>query len=385
MTIWTIARHELALRYRDKGSNIRNFIMPVLLIFLLGSSLSGMEVFQQTEREIKVVKVGVVQQDTGALKKAFEAWTKDERVMKYAAFKSYSDRKELDNELKDQRVDYGIIVPAAEVSSRLPLKLVTIRGNDSVANMTMETMFEYFVSEMGAVQTIASLQPHEKIEFKPTETVSAVNATNGVVVGTTAGRSVSAMQYYSVSILVMFLFYTGLSFGASMYKDRENRTLMRMVAAPTRPYEIALGKMLGHFIVGLVQAAVIVFVSRFVFGVEWHGGLGIITAVAALIIFCSLCIGLLAVGWFKNQETMFSFMQTLIISMVAVSGGYVVIPSIQESIGIYTIPYWGMQSLLDMMMGKGSVQVFASVLKLSFITGIIAVISFLLHRKAVIR
>ncbi|WP_028545736.1 ABC transporter permease [Paenibacillus taiwanensis] len=385
MTIWTIARHELALRYRDKGSIVRNFLMPLLLIFILGSSLSGMDAFQQTERESRVVKVGVVQQDTGALNTAFDAWKKNEQVSKYAGFKRYVDRKELETELRDQRIDYGIIVPAREVTAQVPLKLVTIRGNDTIVNMTMDTLFDYFVSEIGTAQTAASLQPHKKIAYGSTKAVSAPNDTGGVVVGTTASRSVSAMQYYSVSILVMFLMYSGMSFGASMYKDKENRTLMRVMAAPIRPYQIALGKMLGHFIVGLAQSAVIVIVSRFVFRVEWHGGWGIISAVTVLLVFCSLCIGLLAVGWFKNQQTMFAFMQTLIISMVAVSGGYALIPSIQESLGVFTIPYWGMQSLLDMMMGKSAAQIYASVLKLSCMTGVIAVISFFLHRKAVVR
>lgn len=112
---------------------------------------------------------------------------------------------------------------------------------------------------------------------------------------TTAARTVSAFDYYSVAMAVMFATML-VAFGSKLFvEERENRTLARLLVSPTRGGTIVAGKAVGVFVVGLMQFAVIYLFTHLVYRVDWGPsalGLAIMAlvtvfAVTGLTIFCS--------------------------------------------------------------------------------------------------
>lgn len=101
---------------------------------------------------------------------------------------------------------------------------------------------------------------------------SADDALDGVKVTDTVATSVSdlgAIDYYSLSMTAMFLMF-GSMFGAfSTIQERREQTMARMLASPTARGSIVGGKMLGVFVMGMAQFAVLYAFTRFVLKVQW--------------------------------------------------------------------------------------------------------------------
>ena len=72
MSLWTIAKYEIIRKLRIRYVLLIQSLMPLLLIFILGSALSG--AFKVEDKAIKSVKVDIVQSDTGALSEGFHSF-----------------------------------------------------------------------------------------------------------------------------------------------------------------------------------------------------------------------------------------------------------------------------------------------------------------------
>ena len=87
-------------------------------------------------------------------------------------------------------------------------------------------------------------------------------------------------SYYSVSLSVLFLFFT-VQFGVlSMMEEREVGTLSRILVSPIRPATIVLGKMASALVIGLTTMIVLVVATTLIVGAEWGDPI----AVAVLIL-----------------------------------------------------------------------------------------------------
>lgn len=86
-----------------------------------------------------------------------------------------------------------------------------------------------------------------------------------------AGKDPVPVGFYQSlpGILVMFLLINLLSFGAiSLSIERKEGVIKRLAAYPIRRQELVLGKILGRFLVGVVQIVVILGAGQFLFGVN---------------------------------------------------------------------------------------------------------------------
>src|SRR5208337_3965656 len=74
-------------------------------------------------------------------------------------------------------------------------------------------------------------------------------------------------------------------------RERERGTYENLLAMPTRPVEIMLGKILPNIVVGLIQSAIILVAARWIFGVPMIGSLPLLFAVLTLFIAVNLAAG----------------------------------------------------------------------------------------------
>lgn len=376
-----ICWYELKLIFSKKSIYIELFIVPLTLIFVLGSSLSGYGGFQQEERPLKIANAGYIMQDSDRMKESFEQWSTDEQVLKYVQFTLYTNEEELRQDLRNQIVDYGVIVPAVDTASSAPQQIRTIRGSNATMNITMEMVLESYTSSLAVMQVAAATGITDPQQLTAAH---ASQQKSPVEVGSTNYNMLSAIQYYTVAIMIMFLMYSGLSLVSSIHMERENHTLSRIMAAPARTSQLIFGKFLSNFMIRMLQAVVICAVSGLLFGVDWSDTWLIALLVTSLVTISSLFIGIVASGLFKTTKARRGFIQGLVIGMVALSGGFAVIPDIINSVGIYTLPYWGMQAIMRSLMQASTSEIQAALLNLTLITGALGIAS-VIFRKAVVR
>jgi ABC-2 type transport system permease protein len=102
-------------------------------------------------------------------------------------------------------------------------------------------------------------------------------------------------------------------------RERERGTYENLLAMPTRPTEIMIGKIVPNIFVGAFQSALILFVAKFVFHVPMIGSFGLLAATATVYITALLAVGYTISTIARNQMqamqmTFFFFLPSIMLS-----------------------------------------------------------------------
>ncbi len=77
----------------------------------------------------------------------------------------------------------------------------------------------------------------------------------------------------------------------ALTRERERGTYENLLAMPTRPLEIMIGKIAPNILVGFVQAALVLVAARLIFGVPMIGSLTLLSGVLVIFIAANLAVG----------------------------------------------------------------------------------------------
>ena len=107
--------------------------------------------------------------------------------------------------------------------------------------------------------------------------------------------------------------------GLAITRERERGTMENLLAMPTRPSEVLIGKILPYILVGYIQVAVILIASRFLFDVPMQGSIPLLLLCALVFIAANLALGITFSTIAKNQlqamqMTFFVFLPSILLS-----------------------------------------------------------------------
>jgi len=201
---------------------------------------------------------------------------------------------------------------------------------------------------------------------------------------TTDFNNFSAVQYYSVAYLIMFLLYSGMSAALGLTDERQKGTLLRLYSMPISLNVLLFGKLLGSALFACLQAAVIVGFTKAVYGVDWGGSYGAIAIVCALVAAAAIGFAILVASFTRSRRAIESIFSLVITSMTFLSGGMIADlgPGMRE-IGKFTINHWANEALRRLMAGGTLGEGWQDALILGTITVIIMAAAMLRFRKAV--
>jgi len=105
----------------------------------------------------------------------------------------------------------------------------------------------------------------------------------------------------------------------ALTRERERGTYENLLAMPTRPVEIMIGKVTPNIFVGAFQGALIITVAKFVFGVPIIGSLWLLAAAGTIYVTALLAVGYTISTIAENQMqamqmTFFFFMPSIMLS-----------------------------------------------------------------------
>ncbi|MBS0365520.1 MAG: ABC transporter permease [Proteobacteria bacterium] len=89
--------------------------------------------------------------------------------------------------------------------------------------------------------------------------------------------------------------------GLAITRERERGTMENLLATPVLPIEVTTGKIIPYVAIGLFQATIIVFASRYLFGVPIAGSLVLLYGAALLFIAATLAVGIMLSSIAQNQ------------------------------------------------------------------------------------
>jgi ABC-2 type transport system permease protein len=103
-------------------------------------------------------------------------------------------------------------------------------------------------------------------------------------------------------------------------RERERGTYENLLAMPTTPVEIMLGKILPNVVIGLVQSTIILLASRYVFDVPMFGSIPVLYGIVTLFIAVNLAVGYTFSTFAENQLQAMQMMVFFLLPSILMSG-----------------------------------------------------------------
>jgi len=119
---------------------------------------------------------------------------------------------------------------------------------------------------------------------------------------------------------VITMIIAALLTSLTIAREWENGTMEQLLSTPVRPIEMALGKLSAHFLLGLVDMLIALFVGVVIFGVPLKGSWVLLLFSACVFLYGALAWGLYISAMFRNQlaayqmGTLTSFLPAFLLS-----------------------------------------------------------------------
>jgi ABC-2 type transport system permease protein len=308
--IRVIAWNELHRRLRDRSVLIGCLAAPLLMAAVLGLSFAG-------GANVAPVHIGVA----GASPQTLTAALAASQLPKNVTVTTLPSQQSVKDAVASGTLDGGVAVLPSQL--RLHTLLVPIvdpgathtPGFDVVTKGTSPLGEEYAESVAAGMASVmyAGRVPHTEATEAAEPAAVSINSEN---VG--HGGKVN-LNFFAPNIAVVFLFIgSGLGM-RSLLMERSAGTLARITAAPVRPTQIVLGKLLAIFITGMATIFVIWAVTTYGFGADWGNLLGVLLmAIGATAAMCG--IGVFLTSLAKTEQQAFGI--TLLVGLfLALVGG----------------------------------------------------------------
>ncbi|QOS81378.1 ABC transporter permease [Paenibacillus sp. JNUCC31] len=389
MKVWHICIFELRRILKIRSVLLNLFILPLLLIFILGTALSStMDTGKGAIPDS--VRVGILQAESssGWVSKALKSFVASPAIASMMNVQSMSSEEEAVYALRRGELDFAVIVPAdleEQIMKGKEAKLQWILGKDGTLNVVGQTLFARFTDELNRQVAGAKVLGPEAMAVMGVK--SQTNASNASFVTVSspgkAGNSYSASQYYAASMLAMFMLYSGMTTSNSLFGERDKKTLMRLQAAPIGNGVIFAGKIAGNSLLAFMQAILIVLMTHWLYGVNWGTHPWLIVLICVLITLASMTLGVIVSLLFKNATSASAALQGIIIAMTFISGGFTPIAiDFVQRISEFTVNHWALQSFLRMMLNAPVSEIMSSIMMLSAVCAVLVAAAALIYRKA---
>ncbi|MGE7864361.1 ABC transporter permease [Bacillus mobilis] len=367
MKSFIIAWKDLKIRLIDRRGFMMMLIMPLLLTAILGSALSN--IFDNGGLPKTVI--GYYQVGTDEFADVFQKDVLQSKELKDdVKVKIVNSQEELEDMLKEKKIDVGIVIPnkwSEQVQDgKLKEPKVLIDPSKDIQAKIAESMIRSFSER---VQTVAAStksvvtelvkSQHSNVEQIANEVSGglqtvATSGANNIEKGTIGKKTVAAMQYYAAAMLVMFLLYNITVGAKSVVTEQRTETLARLFSTPTSSFSILFGKFLGTLLFACIQLGMFIVATHFMFQVEWGGDLSQIVVVGISYAICVSGLSMLIAAFIREEKTA-DVMGGIGIQILAILGGSMlpiyVFPDTLQTIANVAPNKWALTSFLNIMSG----------------------------------
>ncbi len=353
MKALVIAATDLRRLLRWRANIFFLFVMPMLLILLLGAAFGG-----STK-----ARIGVTDADRGKLAQQFVAAL---HARQSTDVIGYASRGGLESAVAHGDVEAGLLIPAnydASLQQGTNVALGYLGRPDSGAQQLRATIQSVAAGQSRSIAAAQLLQGQTGATFASslaraqaaTGVVPLVQvrltAPDGTAYVTTAGRFGSGAS----TMLLLFVFLNSLSGAGFVLETRKLGIARRILSTPTSTGSLMAGQLLGRFAIAIVQALIIVFGSLLFFGVSWGNPLG-----TAAVIFAFSLVGtgaaLLLGSLFSSEEQVRPVALLLGLGLAALGGSMApleVFPATARKIAHITPHAWANEAFSKLLKHGG--------------------------------
>ncbi|MCX7709051.1 MAG: ABC transporter permease [Clostridia bacterium] len=370
--LFHIALKDLKVVFRDKKAMAIMLVMPILIVLILGFGLGWAF---NSELAIQKFTLGVVNHDDGLMSQVFINQVLRENMSKmFTTF--VVDETEAEEILKDKVVPCVIVIPqdfSKSIEENKPVQ-INIQSNDDgqIKSAVVRSVTEGFAQNLSlgyaGAFAASDVFAKYKIPFKvPIEGISQSTAIMSEIQKKLGGemikfeqkeqqkeKNLSAMEYYSAAMLVMFLLF-GASMGTKLIvEERENSTLGRVMSARPGKFTLITGKFLGLMFICLTQAGILILFTRIFYGVGWGASLAGIFLITLSSVFAAAAFGMFIAAIAKTPKAADALSQLFIQTFTVLGGGMwpiYLMPDTMKTIARFTLNWWAFKGYHELMLG----------------------------------
>lgn len=364
MKILIIAYYTFLRRLRDIQTLALMTVLPIVIIAILGTALNSF----YSPKELKPVNVSYLNEDKRDFGKAFDNFLKMDEIKKFinvTKVSSYNEGKEL---LENGKVSGFIYIKNGFTEELLSDKKTQIEvmtnKNKEYENKVIEGIVESFTNGFNTQRALEKRPAQYSYQQLLVESPLS-----------TEGKIPRAIDYYSVTMLVMVLMYGTLYGNYILLEDKINRTNIRMKSLPINNIYNFLGKTLGMIFTLFIDILIIVFFSKYVYGANWGNNILLIILISALFMIFTISLGILTGLFIKDENKSAFVLNFLVLFGTSVSGGYVKTegaPKWFERLQFLSPNYYAHNALFNLIYGGDFARYILIILFLTIISFILA-------------
>ncbi|MBI4734116.1 MAG: ABC transporter permease [Rubrobacteridae bacterium] len=372
MKTLSISFKDLKIIVRDKRALLVLLVMPFVIITILGLALGGM---WSGDSGISKFDVAYVDYDNGRISKELYKLvvSKDLKELLNVRRMKEPEAKQL---VSNGDLAAAIIVPK-DFSERIlagenaNMQILADPGQEVRAGI-VRSIAESFASHTSSI-IIGTKIPVSNLAAKGMISQAQIaGVANDIVAqgqqmlanpqisvkkeSAERNKDISALQYYSAAMAVMFILFGAMIGAFSLLEERSNMTLARLLTSPTGKLSILTGKLGGVFLIGVLQFAVLVLSTRAIFGVKWGNSIPGLIVLMLCTVLAATGMTIFIAAIVKTSKSAAAVSQIMIQSMAALGGSMMpimIFPDWMQSVSRFTINYWGITGFRDLMLGRG--------------------------------
>ena len=349
-----IALKDLKQRLRDRSALLVSVVAPLGLALIFSSLLAGTTDFH-ADYVVADLDGGdlarVLRQDViGSLVEADVAVVTD-----------VATESEARAAVEAGNTSAAFIIPAGftlAIQSGQPvtIEIVGAQGSDlgtEIARALAQRFGDGVVAIQLSVATVAKLAggPLDPADQGRIVGVAAAASAPIALVDVEASlRQLSLPTYFSASMAILFLFFSAQIGLVSLFEERRQGTLGRILAGPVRPSTILLGKILGGFTLSVAAMTILVFATTALIGADWGPPVGVAAMVVGGIV-AAIGISSLVISFARTAESAGAASSAVAITLGILGGTFTPTsqaPELMSTLALATPHGWFMRGLGDM-------------------------------------
>jgi len=300
-----MARKELLHIVRDPQSLMAALTQPLLVLLLFGYALS-----------LDVDRIPTMIYDANRTAESRNLVLAFRGSRYFQVIDEVDSYRPIEKAMDQRRILVGVAIPADYSRDLLqgkvsPVQILLDGADSNTASIAMGYA-------QGVVQTYAK-QARDDAQSLRTGSVTqpAVDAQVRVWYNTDlVSRNFIVPGLIGVITMIIAALLTSLTIA----REWENGTMEQLLSTPVRPIEMALGKLSAHFLLGLTDMLIALFVGVVVFKVPLRGSVVLLLFSACVFLYGALAWGLFISASFRNQlsayqmGTLTSFLPSFLLS-----------------------------------------------------------------------
>lgn len=342
MILLTLIKKETMQFFRSKSNVIVMLIFPIILIFIMGSSLNDIMGMEKNIFDDKIIyyRINAPIENEVDLQRFYDFMIHFEKNTN-VKFIENNNYKEATNDVNNNKAICFMDIYNDDINYFRNEK------KENLESKVFRNLYEQYIKKYTFLQSIDKSNPQQMQTVLDYEIKILLKNEN------INQEEVDSFTYYTFAILILINIYISTITSMSMYKEQFLHTMTRLKVFNTKKINILLSKIALGIIVGLLQIIIVYIVSTRFFKVNWSDNLLYIFIVLISFIIFSSALGIFMSIIFSNRKICYMANNILIIIMGFLGGSYVPMYLVKSArvtsfLSQITPSYWANTSLLSL-------------------------------------